>query len=354
MSQGTGAPARYWHALGDDRVQCDLCPRACRLRPGQRGRCFVRQNEDGRLVLTTYGRSSGFCIDPVEKKPLNHVAAGSSVFSFGTAGCNLACRFCQNWEISTATSFDALTDQAGPQAIADAAARTGCRGVAYTYNDPVIFPEYAIDVAAAARARGLLNIAVTAGYINPAPRADFFAAMDAANVDLKSFSPDFYRRVVGGRMEVVLDTLRYLVHETSVWVEVTTLVIPGLNDSDAELHALTEFVAGELGVDVPLHFTAFHPDNRMMDVPRTPLATLRRARRIGQEAGLRYVYTGNVIDPDGSTTWCPACGAPVVVRAGYRIERYALDASGRCQGCGTPVAGRWDARLEQAGTRHRI
>jgi pyruvate formate lyase activating enzyme len=342
---------RYWHALTEGRVECDLCPRHCRMRPGQRGFCFVRQNVAGALVLTTYGRSSGFCIDPIEKKPLNHVAAGAGVLSFGTAGCNLACKFCQNWQISTATSFDALTDAASPEAIADAAARTGARGVAYTYNDPVIFPEYAIDVAGAARARGLLNIAVTAGYIEPEPRADFFAAMDAANVDLKSFREDFYRRVVGGRLGVVLDTLRYLVHETQVWVEVTTLVIPGFNDSDAELAQLAAFIAEQLGVDVPWHVTGFHPDNRMRDVPPTPVATLRRARRIGQQAGLRYVYTGNVVDAAGATTTCPGCGAPVVERAGYRIVGYDLDSSGRCRRCGAAVAGRWDAGPGGYGAR---
>jgi len=342
MGPSSMNPARYWHALGEGRVQCDLCPRRCRLRPGQRGRCFVRRNVEGAVELTTYGRSSGFCVDPIEKKPLNHVAPGSSVLSFGTAGCNLACQFCQNWQISTAAGLDALTQTAGPEAIARAAVRAGCRGVAYTYNDPIVFAEYAIDVAAQVRAAGLLNIAVTAGYIEPEPRVDLFAAMDAANVDLKGFNPDFYRRVVGGRLEPVLDTLRYLARETSVWLEVTTLVIPGFNDSDQELHQIAEFVAGELGVDVPLHFTAFHPANRMLDVPRTPLETVRRARRIGLDAGLRYVYTGNVADPEGSTTRCPECGAPVVARAGYEVVGYELDASGRCRDCGVPVAGRWD------------
>jgi len=345
--------ARYWHSLGEGRLQCDLCPRGCRLRPGQRGFCFVRQNVDGCLELTTYGRSSGFAVDPVEKKPLYHVAPGAGVFSFGTAGCNLACRFCQNWEISTARSLDVAGDHAAPAAIAVAAQRAGCRGVAYTYNDPAIFPEYAIDVAQEARGRGLLNIAVSAGYINPAPRADFFAAMDAANIDLKSFREDFYARIVGGHLAAVLDTLRYLVHETDVWVEITTLLIPGHNDSEAELAELAGWIAAELGTHVPWHVTAFHPDNRMRDVPPTPLADLRRARQTGLAAGLRFVYTGNAVDPDGSTTWCPGCRAPLIERRGYRLARQDV-AAGACPHCEARVPGLWDdspPRSRLAGPR---
>jgi len=311
------------------------------MRPGQRGFCFVRENVGGRLELTTYGRSSGFALDPIEKKPLNHVRPGSAVLSFGTAGCNLACKFCQNWSISTARDVDLLNRTATPGAIAEAARYRGASGVAYTYNDPVIFAEYAIDTAAACREVGLLNVAVTAGYINPIPRADFFGAMDAANVDLKGFTPDFYRRVVGGRLEAVQDTLRYIQHETSCWLEITTLLIPGYNDSDAEVGALAEWVAGELGPAVPLHFTAFHPDNRMCDVPRTPLSTLKRARQIGLAAGLNFVYIGNVPDEAGSTTVCPGCGQAVIVRAGYAVVRYELTADGACRHCGTAIPGRW-------------
>ena len=345
--------ARYWHPLDDGRVQCDLCPRACRLACGQRGFCFVRECVDARMELTTYGRSSGFCVDPIEKKPLNHVAAGSGVLSFGTAGCNLACRFCQNWEISTVRSLDALTDQASPDAVAAMARSLGCRGVAYTYNDPVVFAEYAGDVAMAVHQAGLLNVAVTAGYINPEPRADFFAHMDAANVDLKSFDAGFYRRIVGGRLEVVLETLRYLVHQTDVWVEITTLLIPGHNDSDAELGALAAWIANELGPDVPWHVTAFHPDNRMRQVPPTPVARLRRARAIGQEAGLRFVYTGNTVDPAGSTTSCPSCGLALVERAGFGLTRYDLTAKGHCPHCGAAVSGLWDARPGDFGNRRQ-
>jgi pyruvate formate lyase activating enzyme len=333
--------ARHWHTAPDGRVQCDLCPRYCRLRPGQRGFCFVRQNIDGALELTTYGRSSGFASDPVEKKPLYHFMPGSDVFSFGTAGCNLGCRFCQNWEISTARDMNRLMAAASPEQIAAAAGRAGCAAVAYTYNDPIIFTEYAVDTAWAARAAGLANIAVSAGYVTPAGAVDLFGAMDAANIDLKSFDPDFYRKITGGRLEVVQDTLRYLVHETSVWTEVTTLVIPGLNDSDEEVDRLTAWIAAELGPDVPLHLSAFHPAARMTDRPRTPLATLRRARQLALANGLRHVYLGNVWDADGSTTFCPACGAALVVRDGYSIRRQRLDPSGRCPDCGASVPGRW-------------
>jgi pyruvate formate lyase activating enzyme len=312
------------------------------LRPGQRGFCFVRENVDGGLSLTTYGRSSGFAVDPIEKKPLYHFLPGSSALSFGTAGCNLACRFCQNWEISAARDFDRLQVAAGPAEIAAAAVRRGCHSVAYTYNDPIIFAEYALDTAIACREAGIANVAVTAGYICDEPRRDLFGAMDAANIDLKSFNPDFYRRVVGGRLEVILETLAYVVHETTCWVEITTLLIPGLNDSDAEIRALTEWVGGELGSGVPLHFTAFHPDNRLRDVPRTPLSTLQRARQIALDAGLQFVYTGNVVDEAGGATHCPNCGALLIRRRGYEVEVVGL-AGGTCTHCGTPVPGRWDA-----------
>jgi pyruvate formate lyase activating enzyme len=334
----------------DGRVACDLCPRRCRLREGQRGFCFVRQNVGGAMELVTYGRSSGFCVDPIEKKPLNHFHPGTPVFSFGTAGCNLACQFCQNWDIAAAREMDRLMDAATPDEIAAAAAKAGCRSVAYTYNDPIVFAEYALDTAAACRERGLLNVAVTAGHVSPEPRAEFFAGMDAANVDLKGFSADFYRKLTGGRLETVLETLAYLVHETTVWTEVTTLLIGGLNDSDQEVAALSEWVAGELGVDVPLHFTAFHPDHKLRHIPPTPAATLVRARRLGLAAGLRHVYTGNAWTRDGGTTFCPGCGAAVVVRAGYDVTGWRLE-EGRCADCGTSVAGHWDASPGGFGSR---
>ena len=291
-------PARWWHALPDGRIQCDLCPRDCKLHEGQRGLCFVRKMEGGQMVLTTYGRSSGFCVDPIEKKPLNHFYPGSSVFSFGTAGCNLACKFCQNWDISKSRETDTMVDQAMPDEIAAAAEQSGCKSVAFTYNDPVIFAEYAMDVADACHARGLKTVAVTAGYIHDAPRREFYSKMDAANVDLKAFTDDFYVKLTGAHLQPVLDTLVYLKRETDVWLEITTLLIPGQNDSDAELSAMSQWILRELGPDVPLHFSAFHPDWKMQDVPPTPAATLTRARDIALKAGLHYVYTGNVHDTD--------------------------------------------------------
>ncbi|HEX8805194.1 MAG TPA: AmmeMemoRadiSam system radical SAM enzyme, partial [Acidimicrobiales bacterium] len=335
-------PTKHWHRLPDGRVQCDVCPRACRLREGQRGLCFVRGRVDDEVALLTYGRSSGYCIDPVEKKPLNHFLPGTSVLSFGTAGCNLACRFCQNWDISKSKEMDTLADAAMPDAIAEAALARGCRSVAFTYNDPTIFLEYAMDVADACRARGVKAIAVTAGYIEPEPRRELYAHLDAANVDLKGFTEEFYKRVCIGHLAPVLETLEYLRHETDVWLEITTLLIPGRNDGDEELDQLTGWVAEHLGTDVPLHFSAFHPDFRMMDVPPTPPATLTRAREWGLRNGLQYVYTGNVHDREGSSTWCPGCGAMLVERDWYELGRWHLTDDGRCASCGHAVPGRFD------------
>ena len=333
------APTRYWHRLDDGRVQCDLCPRACRLREGQRGLCFVRGRRDDAIVLLTYGRSSGFRVDPIEKKPLDHFLPGSAVLSFGTAGCNLACRFCQNWDISKSREMDTLAVAASPEEIAAAAERLGCASVAFTYNDPVIFLEYAVDAADACRARGIKTVAVTAGYVCPEPCAEFFAHMDAANIDLKSFSDDFYRRVCAGSLRPVLDTLEYLVAETDVWVEITTLLIPGHNDSDEELDRMTRWGVEHLGPDVPWHFTAFHPDYRMLDVPPTPPETLTRARLIALANGVRYAYTGNVPDREGGSTWCHRCGALVIERDGYRLGVYAVTAAGCCETCGARIPG---------------
>ena len=346
-------PGRWWHRLDDGRIQCDLCPRDCRLHEGQRGACFVRQRKDDAMVLTTYGRSSGFCIDPIEKKPLNHFYPGSSVFSFGTAGCNLACKFCQNWDISKSREMDTLMDAASPAAIAEAAHAQGCRSVAFTYNDPVIFAEYAMDAADACHARGIATVAVTAGYIGVDARREFYAKMDAANVDLKGFTDEFYVKLCGARLQPVLDTLAYLVHETDVWTEITTLLIPGKNDSDAEIEAECRWIARELGPDVPLHFTAFHPDYKMTDLAATPAATLARARAIALREGLRYVYTGNVHDREGGTTSCPGCARPVIVRDWHEILRYDVTAEGRCAHCATPLPGRY-AAFDRGWGRRRV
>lgn len=335
-------PTRYWHPLEDGRVQCDLCPRECRLQEGQRGLCFVRGRLHGEIVLTTWGRSSGFCVDPIEKKPLNHFYPGSPTLSFGTAGCNLSCRFCQNWDISKSRQMDSLQDQASPRRIGQTAVALGCRSVAYTYNDPVIFHEYALDVAAACRAEGVLNVAVTAGYISPAPREAFFGAMDAANIDLKAFTDDFYWKMTGARLAPVLETIEYVHHETPVWLELTTLLIPGYNDSDSELEKLTTWIADRLGVAVPLHFSAFHPDHRLLEAPATPPSTLSRARHIAMANGLRYVYTGNVHNEEGGSSWCHHCGALLIERDWYRLGHWGLDDKGCCGTCGTVMAGRFD------------
>ncbi len=347
-------PARWWHALPDGRLQCDLCPRDCKLHEGQRGLCFVRGRVGDAMVLTTYGRSSGFCIDPIEKKPLNHFLPGSSVFSFGTAGCNLACRFCQNWDISKSREMDRLMDAASPQRIAEVAQASGAASVAFTYNDPVIFAEYALDTADACHALGLKTVAVTAGYLHAEPRREFFARMDAANVDLKAFTEAFYREQTASQLAPVLETLEYIHRETACWLEITTLLIPGLNDSDAELDAMTRWIAAHLGAEVPLHFSAFHPDYKLTDIAPTPKATLARARRIAIGNGLRYVYTGNVHDSEGGTTWCPGCAAPLIERDWYEIRRYALDAQGACPACGTRIAGRFAPRFEGGFGRRRV
>jgi pyruvate formate lyase activating enzyme len=347
----TDHPARWWHTLEDGRIQCDLCPRDCKLHEGQRGACFVRKMQNGKMVLTTYGRSSGFCVDPIEKKPLNHFYPGSSVLSFGTAGCNLACKFCQNWDISKSKDMDRLMESAGPEKIAQVAQQLGCKSVAFTYNDPVIFAEYALDTAAACRQHGIQTVAVTAGFIHQSAMAEFYAGMDAANVDLKAFTNDFYVKYCAGQLQPILDSLIYLKRETNIWFEITTLLIPTLNDSDAEIHAMVDWIARELGPDVPLHFTAFHPDWKLDKLPATPPATLQRARKIALEAGLHYVYTGNVHDQQGGTTFCPACKAALIVRDWYDIDAYEMDETGHCPHCGAPIAGRFGHYEKPFGAR---
>jgi pyruvate formate lyase activating enzyme len=315
----------------------------------------VRRRVGDAMELSTYGRSSGFCIDPIEKKPLNHFHPGSSVLSFGTAGCNLACKFCQNWDISKSREMDRLTDAASPERIAQAARTAGCASVAFTYNDPVIFAEYAMDVADACHAVGLHSVAVTAGYMHAAPRRAFYARMDAANVDLKGFTEAFYFQQTGAHLAPVLDTLQFLRHETDCWFEITTLLIPGHNDDDAEIDAMTRWIVERLGPDVPLHFTAFHPDYKMRDVAPTPPATLTRARTIALGNGLHYVYTGNVHDVAGGTTACPGCGAALLRRDWYEVleDRVARRdaARGACPDCGRAIAGRFGGVARAFGRR---
>jgi pyruvate formate lyase activating enzyme len=344
-------PTVHWHALDDGRVQCDVCPRACKLREGQRGVCFVRGRAGDQVVLTSYGRSSGYCVDPIEKKPLNHFLPGTSVLSFGTAGCNLACRFCQNWDISKSKEVDRLSDAASPEAIAAAALRLGCRSVAFTYNDPVVFLEYAVDTALACREHGVRSVAVSAGYATEPTRRELYGAVDAANIDLKAFTDEFYRHVAMGSLGPVLDTLEHIRHGTDTWLEITTLLIPGSNDGDDELEAMSRWIAEHLGTDVPLHFSGFHPDYKMRDVGPTPASTLSRARHIAMANGLQHVYTGNVHDRDGDTTFCPSCGAAVIERDWYELRSWALTGDGRCRSCGTTVAGVFDGPPGEWGAK---
>jgi len=346
-------PARWWRMGKDGRLVCELCPRDCRLKEGQRGACFVRRRQKNAMVLTTYGRSSGYCIDPIEKKPLAHFYPGSSVLSFGTAGCNLTCKFCQNWNISRSRDMDRLMAIASPATIAKTALQFDARSLAYTYNDPIIFAEYAMDTAAACRVAGVFNVAVTAGYICPEPRREFFALMDAANVDLKSFDDSFYHRLCSAHLRPVLDTLVYIKHHTECWLEITTLLIPGANDSRKEITELSAWIRRELGEDVPVHFSAFHPDWKMTHLPRTPETTLTLARNIAQDEGLHYVYGGNIVIDKGGTTICPQCQTTLIERAGYDIVLYHMSIDGRCPHCQYKIAGRFGRFDQPYGNRRQ-
>ena len=347
----TVVSTQYWHVIEDGRLQCDVCPRHCRLKAGQRGLCYVRQRQDDEIKLVSYGRSSGFCVDPIEKKPLNHYYPGSAVLSFGTAGCNLACKFCQNWDMSKSREMDTLADRAAPAKLAKVAEELSCRSIAFTYNDPIIFLEYAVDVAAACREQGIKSVAVTAGYVDPEPRVEFFQAVDATNVDLKAFSERFYHKVCGGHLAPVLETLEYIKHETDTWLEITTLLIPGENDSEQELHQMTSWVVDKLGPDVPMHFTAFHPDWKMRDIEPTPASTLTRARRIALDNGIHYAYTGNVHDSTGSSTWCHECGELLIERDWYQLGRWKLLENASCANCGTRLPGHFEARPGNFGAQ---
>jgi len=332
-------PTKYWHQLDDGRIQCDICPRACKLKEGQRGFCFVRAREGNQVVLTTYGLSSGLAVDPIEKKPLNHFLPGTMVYSFGTAGCNLACLFCQNWDISKSRETHILAHRAMPKDIAERAQKYGCDSVAFTYNEPTIFMEYAVDTAKECHKLGIKTVSVTNGYICDEPRKEFYSHIDAANVDLKGFTDKFYRKIIAGTLQPVLDTLYYLKHHTKVWFEITTLLIPGENDSSEEIDKSTKWVVDNLGVDIPMHFTAFHPAWKMLDKPPTPIETIKRARQIAIKNGIRYAYTGNIIDIEGSSTYCHNCKKRIIERHGYTITSYQLTNEGNCKFCNTPCAG---------------
>lgn len=345
-------PTSHWHRLEDGHIQCDICPRHCKMKEGQRGLCYVRGVHDGKVVLHSYGRSSGFCIDPIEKKPLNHFYPGSSVLSLGTAGCNLACKFCQNWDISKSREMDTLAGHASPQTLANTANQYQCKSIAFTYNDPTIFHEYAIDCAIAAHKQGIQTVAVSAGYVCDKPRQEFYAHMDAANIDLKAFTEKFYKQLCGAELEAVKETICYIKHETNTWLELTTLLIPDENDSEEEIRALSAWVRENLGPDVPCHFTAFHPDWKMRDKPRTPLSTLERARNIAIDEGLHYAYIGNATSSEGANTYCPDCGECLIARVGYDLTRWSLQ-HGCCAHCGVQIAGHFDDAPGTWGSRRQ-
>ncbi|NLX56679.1 MAG: AmmeMemoRadiSam system radical SAM enzyme [Planctomycetaceae bacterium] len=345
FADGTAAGG-WWHELDQSgHIMCDLCPRHCTLKPGDRGFCFVRQNVDGQLVSTTYGRSTGFCVDPIEKKPLNHFLPGTAVLSFGTAGCNLGCKFCQNWDSSRSRAVDRASDVAEPATIAEAAVQLGCHSVAFTYNDPVIWAEYAIDTAHACHERGIRTVAVTNGYIAPQARCSFFEVIDAANVDLKAFQEAFYYKLTNSHLQPVLDSLTWLHRDTDVWLEITNLIIPGENDAPDELRRMCDWLLEHVGDEVPLHFTAFHPDFRMRDHPATPHETLLAAYELARSQGIKYVYVGNVHDPQHDSTYCPACGTLLIARNWHQVGAYHLR-DNRCAQCAAPIAGRF---LDQPG-----
>lgn len=346
-------PTKYWHTLEDGRIQCDLCPHHCKLKSNQQGLCFVRANIDNQIVSTTYGRASGFCIDPVEKKPLNHFLPGTSVLSFGTVGCNLACKFCQNWQISKAREMSLLAEKAQPQDIAKMAQENNCASVAYTYNEPIISLEYCCDTAEACHKLGIKSIAVTNGFICDEPRKEFFASMDAANVDLKAFTDKFYRKITSSSLQPVLDTLVYIKHKTKVWLEITNLIIPGENDSEKEIDAMTKWIAKELGNDVPLHFSAFFPAFKMLNYPATQAETLVRAREIALKNGLRYTYTGNIYDEKDSSTYCHNCHNCIIKRGGFNILDYQLTDGGHCKFCNTKCAGVFKGPVGHWGAKRK-
>ena len=344
-------PARFFHADGEHLV-CTACPRHCRLADGQHGFCYVRKNQGGRLDLIAYGRPSAVAVDPIEKKPLFHFLPGSNILSIGTAGCNLGCRYCQNSDLSRSRSIHDRSMELPPAAVPGLCEEHGADSVAFTYNDPSVFPEYAIDIARACREVGIATVAVTAGYLGPEARAELFEVIDAANIDLKAFSEDFYRKLSLASLAPVLETIEHCV-EAKVWVELTTLVIPGHNDSDEELAAEARWIASTLGREVPLHLTAFHPSFKMLDVPPTRPETLRRARRIALDEGLRYVYTGNVVDADGDTTRCHACGSVLIERSWFAVARNELAGTGKCPKCHASIPGLFDARSKRSSTGRR-
>lgn len=331
--------ARWWNQAGPAQVRCELCPHRCLLKDGQRGFCGVRRAEGGALKTQVFGTTAGLCVDPIEKKPLYHFLPGSRVLSFGMRGCTLACDFCQNASLSQ--PFAAPEGYpTRPETIVRLALEQHCASVAFTYNEPIVSAEWCLEVAGACHEAGLRTVAVTSGFIEGRARADFFGAMDAANVDLKSFSDTFYRKHCRGTLQPVLETLEYLAKETHTWLEITTLLIPGENDDEREIGSLLDWMTQHLGTQIPLHFSAFHPAHRMLDRPRTPAATLQRARALALERGLAFVYTGNINDEEGGSTNCPQCNGQLIERAGFQVLRNRV-CKGHCPDCRAPVPGRF-------------
>jgi len=326
-------------------TQCDLCPRHCTLAEGQTGICGVRTCRDGIVTLLSYGKTSGFAVDPIEKKPLNHFYPGSKILSFGGIGCNLSCRFCQNAATAQSRDLSLLPSSATPEDIVRLAKENHCESVAFTYNEPIIAIEYVLDIAAACQSAGLKTVAVSNGFISEKYRPGFYDSMDAANIDLKSFSETFYHEYCGAPegnacLESVKETLLYLTR-SHTWLEVTTLLIPTLNDTDAEVDALCNWFAENLGREIPLHFTAFRPANRLQTLLATPPQTLFRAREIALSFDLCYVYTGNIDDPAGQTTYCPQCDQMVIMRNHYNVDEYEIDHESCCKYCGQTIKGRF-------------
>lgn len=330
--------ADWWEQADNGKILCTLCPRYCTIGEGQAGFCFIRQNINGKLYSIGYGRPTGFAIDPIEKKPLSHFLPGTQILSFGTAGCNLGCKFCQNWYVSKARLDSVNSMEVSPEEVVALAKRYKVPSIAFTYNDPVIFGEYVVDISKLARQEGIKSVMVTAGYIDKNARKDVYKYIDAANVDLKAFTESFYREITFSHLEHVLDTLKWLKHETDVWFEITTLLIPGENDSSDEIQNMCNWILENLGDEVPLHFTAFHPDFKMLNKSRTPVETLNRSRNIALKSGIKYCYTGNVHNREGQTTYCPSCSKPLIERDWHSINTNKLT-NNNCPYCNTKIAG---------------
>ncbi len=330
--------AKWWEPSDKEKILCTLCPRYCKIGDGQAGFCFIRQNYGGKLYTIGYGRPTGFAIDPIEKKPLNHFLPGTTVLSFGTAGCNLGCKFCQNWSISKAKLDDLNSTGASPEEVVGIAKHYGTPSIAYTYNDPTIFGEYVIDISKIARENGIKSVMVTAGYIDKNARKEVYKYIDAANVDLKAFTDKFYHKLTFSHLADVLDTLVWLKNETDIWFEITTLLIPGENDSSEEIKQESDWILKNLGDSIPLHFTAFHPDFRMRDKPATSKKTLERARKIALTEGIKFCYVGNVHDEDGQTTFCPNCHASLIKRDWHSVLTKKIK-DGKCYNCDTEIPG---------------